>query len=161
MQLAHDMSTIHEGFTKFVELGRSLDNQVKMVVDGTEVANELLKASKAWETMLQELLDASWSSSKAAIRGLETRIAKKKKILTKRWEHIAELETQQNEAESLLQAANEKVKVAKEQFATAATRAIKEHEKMESFVREVAEAAMNAYEVRFADCKNKVAQAYL
>lgn len=61
------MSTIHKGFTRFTELGHSLDNRVKIVEACTKVANELLKVFKVRKIKLWEELATFQSSSEATI----------------------------------------------------------------------------------------------
>lgn len=94
------MSIVHEGFTKFVELNRSVDNRV-ITEARAEVIDELLKVSEVRELKLQEEPSASQSSFEIAIRGLKVRVANKK-IITKRQEYIVELEARLGKTKALL-----------------------------------------------------------
>lgn len=96
------MSTIHEGFSRFVELSHSLDDQVKMVEARAKVSDEPLKLLEARELKLREELDSLQSSFEAATWELETWLAKKKEVLAKRRGYIAKVETQLSHTEGLL-----------------------------------------------------------
>lgn len=76
------MSTIHEGFNRFVELDHSLDNQAKLVEAHAEVTDNLLKASKVRELKLREEYVTSQSFFEATTQELEG-LAKKIEVLAK------------------------------------------------------------------------------
>lgn len=74
--------------------------------------------------------------------------------------YTAVVETRLSQIEGLHYSANEKVNRDKEQVAFTIAWEIEEHKKIEDFKWDIAKARVDAYLVKFADCKDKVAQVY-
>lgn len=86
---------------------------------------------------------------------------KKKELLEKKQAHIIKVETRLTQIEDLLHSANEKIKAAEKQATSAIALVIKEYKKTNDFEWNTAKAGVDAYFVIFANCKVKVARAYL
>lgn len=63
-----------------------------------------MKAFETRKLKLQEELATSQATSEIAMQELKARVAKKKEILTRRWEYISELEAQLKKIKALLHA---------------------------------------------------------
>lgn len=65
----------------FAKLSHSLNNKIEATKARAEIAEEVLKVAEERELKLWEELSASCNT----IQELEARVAKKKKIIAKRW----------------------------------------------------------------------------
>lgn len=131
---------------------------------------ELPKLSEAWVTKLKEEMDTlrtiAWE--------LEAWIIKKDEVITKKRTRVNELEAKLGDVElkvliieshlrvsdSKLRTTNSKLRATKEHANSNSAQAVEEYKASKAFFEELVESSMEAYQVRFTECKDKVAQAF-